>query len=527
MPVDKLTGWSSNEDVQTTDAPGTASLPSRTFHYNQWSMIRQNRREFLTSALGASAGLLACGDRPRLERPPNIVFIMADDLGYGELGSYGQRYIRTPNLDGMATDGMRFTDAYAGCTVCAPSRSVLMTGLHMGHAPVRANTGGVPLIEPDITVAETLKQYGYATGCFGKWGLGDIGTEGVPWNQGFDEFFGYLHQVHAHYYYPAFLYHNDEEVTLPGNEGGGRVTYAHDVIADKALDFIRRRKDQPFFCCVPFTIPHLELLAPEDSMAEYRGQFPEPVTYTDPRDHYAEQPKPRTARAAMITRMDRDVGRILQLLKELALEQDTIVFFTSDNGGSRPVGEDFFQINGGLRGYKRDFHEGGIRVPMIARWPGQVARGTVSDHPWAFWDVFPTLLDLAAIDIPPHTDGISVVQTLLGQGDQRAHEFLYWELPRYNSETGEFADEVPAQAVRWGEWKAVRPEPGGEVELFNLGLDPAETTNVAQANPDVMDTIEEYLRRARYQPRQQTQPEHQWWLGPEGPRTAGSGASGA
>ncbi len=477
-------------------------------------MTSHNRRQFLSTTLAGGAGLLLCcgRDEPAAPRPPNIIFILADDLGYGDLGCYGQKQIRTPNLDRMAAEGMRFTEAYAGCTVCAPSRSVLMTGLHMGHTSVRSNPGGVPLLPEDVTVAELLKEAGYAAGCFGKWGLGDIGTEGVPWKQGFDEFFGYLHQAHAHYYYPRFLYKNDQEYPLPGNEGDGRGTYSHDVIAEQALDFIRRHKDGPFFCYVPFTIPHLELLVPEDSMAEYRGQFPEPREYRDRRDHYARQPEPRTALAAMITRMDRDVGRILGLVQELGLDDDTVIFFSSDNGAASPLWkDDYFHSTGGLRGHKQNFYEGGIRVPLIVRWPGKIAPGTTSSHPCVFYDFLPTALELAGRPVPPHTDGISIVPTLLGRGEQKAHEFLYWELPRYDSKTGEFRKEIPRQAVRMGDWKAVRPEPDGALELYNLKTDPGETTNVAASNPEVMARIDEFLKRARYEPRPQTEPPHPWW----------------
>lgn len=470
-----------------------------------------DRRRFLAAA---AAGLAAsCRRQPG--RPPNIIFILADDLGIGDLGCYGQRLIRTPHLDRMAAEGMRFLNAYAGCTVCAPSRSVLMTGLHMGHTSVRSNPGGVPLEAADVTVAELLKPAGYRTGCFGKWGLGDIGTEGVPWEQGFDEFFGYLHQVHAHYQYPAFLYQNGERYPLQGNTGGRRTTYAHDVIAEQALHFIRRSKEQPFFCYVPFTLPHLELLVPEDSMAEYRGRFPEPKPYRDPNNHYAAQPEPRTALAAMITRLDRDVGRILALVQDLGIDEQTLVLFSSDNGAASPLWQDdFFQSTGGLRGHKQNLYEGGIRVPLIARWPGKVPPGAACAHPCGFWDFLPTACEIAGVRIPPHGDGISILPSLLGhEGLQRRHEFLYWELPRYDAATGRFYEEVPMQAVRMGPWKAVRPKPDAPLELYNLEQDPGESVNVAAGQPAVMARIEEFLKRARYEPRPQTQPAHDWWKG--------------
>lgn len=452
-------------------------------------------------------------------RRPNIVFILADDLGWGDLGCYGQRWIRTPHLDRMASEGMRFTDAYAGCTVCAPSRSVLMTGYHMGHTSVRANTGGIPLRPEDVTVAEILREAGYATGCFGKWGLGDIGTDGVPWKQGFDEFFGYLHQIHAHFYYPPFLWHNDRKVALPGNEGGGRTTYSHDVIAERALDFIRRHRDRPFFCYIPFTIPHLELLVPEDSLAEYRGKIPEEKPYRDPRGHYAEQDSPRAAYAAMVTRMDRDVGRILRLLAELGIEQDTVVFFASDNGGAQRLwGDEFFRSWGPFRGHKQNLYEGGIRVPMIVRWPGRVPAGRVSDFAWSFEDVLPTLAEIAGVRAPAGLDGVSVLPTLLG-GRQKPHEYLYWELPRYQRDKGTFADELPMQAVRMGRWKGVRPAPNASIEVYDLERDPGETTDLAARREELRRRLEDLMKQARTPPRPQYEPASEWTI--PMPRPAG------
>ncbi len=470
-------------------------------------MTDWNRREFL-----AQAGAALAAAPPR---KPNIVWIMCDDLGYAELGCYGQKHIRTPNVDRLAVEGMRFTDAYSGCTVCAPSRSVLMTGLHMGHTSVRSNPGGVPILASDVTVAQVLKKGGYAAGGFGKWGLGDIGTDGVPWKHGFDQFFGYLHQVHAHWYYTPHLYDNEKEYPLPGNQDGKRTTYSHDVIAAKALDFIRRHKDRPFFCYVPFTIPHVELLVPEDSLAEYRGKIPESKPYVDPRKHYADQEFPRAAYAGMITRMDRDVGRIMTLLKELGLDDNTIVFFTSDNGSAERLRkDDYFNGTGPFRGSKQNLYEGGIRVPMIARWPGMIRAGAVNHHPWMFCDFMPTAAELAGVAPPSGLDGISVVPTLLGRGKQPVHEYFYWELPRYDGKTGVFAKETPMQAVRRGDWKAVRPRPDAPVELYNLKDDIGETKNVAETNPRVMARIAQILKTARVEPRPQTQPPTKWTFGP-------------
>ncbi len=463
---------------------------------------------------GAAAASLAGGVDKRTQ--PNIVYIMADDLGYADVGCYGQRHIRTPNIDRLAAEGLRFTDAYAGCTVCAPSRSVLMTGYHMGHTSVRSNPGGVPLLTSDLTVAEVLKNAGYTNGVFGKWGLGDLGTQGVPTKQGFDEFCGFLSQVHAHLQYPEILYRNEEELRLPGNGKGVRKTYAHDTIANHALEFIRANKDRPFFCYIPFTLPHWELLVPEDSMAEYRGRFPEPPLFAEMRGHYAVQKEPHAAYAGMVTRLDRDVGRVLSLLRELHIDDNTIVFFTSDNGGALPIlGDDFFRSNGPFRGHKQNFYEGGIRVPMIVRWPGTVAAGKVSDHPWGFFDFLPTAAELAGVEAPKGIDGHSVAPALIGEKaagrKQPVHEFMYWELPRHNAKTGEFAKEVPMQAVRMGEWKAVRPKPNGPLELYNLKDDPGETRDLAAANRSVLGRIERYLQTARVEPSRQTQPETKWW----------------
>jgi arylsulfatase A-like enzyme len=465
-----------------------------------------NRRQFLAAT---AAGAFAAQGR----RPPNIVWIMADDLGYGDVGCYGQQYIRTPNIDRLAQEGTRFSDVYSGCTVCAPSRSVLMTGLHMGHTSVRSNSGGVPLLASDITVAEVLKRAGYATGGFGKWGLGDLGTKGVPTEHGFDEFFGYYHQVHAHYYYPRYLIDSGKHYPLAGNEGGKRTSYSHDVIAGRALDFIRRNRAKPFFCYVPFTIPHMELLVPEDSLAQYRGKIPEDKPYIDGSNHYARQSTPRAAYAGMISRMDRDVGRIMALLKELNLDNETIVFFTSDNGTAEPLWSDggFFRGTGPFRGHKENFYEGGIRVPMIARWPDRIPAGAVSGFPWMFCDFLPTAAELAGTPVSAGLDGFSVLPTLLGRS-QKPHEFLYWELPAYQAETGGFRRDVPLQAVRMGEWKAVRPRPAGPLELYNLKQDIGETTDVAARNPQVIARIEAYLKTARIEPRVQKEPKSEWNL---------------
>jgi arylsulfatase A-like enzyme len=470
------------------------------------------RRDFLTLTAAASVGLRAAPQRP------NIVFILADDLGYADLGCYGQRQIRTPNIDRLATQSMRFTDAYSGCTVCAPSRSVLMTGFHGGHTAIRSNGGATPILPEDVTVARILKNAGYATGGFGKWGLGDIGTAGVPWKHGFEEFFGYLSQVHAHYYYPHFLYDNDKEYPLTGNDNGRRGMYSHDVIGERAEAFIRKHKAGPFFCYMPFTLPHMELLVPEDSLDQYKGKFPETKPYVDRNKHFADQDYPRATYAGMVSRLDRSVGRVMALLKELSLEENTIVFFASDNGGAPALwGDDYFHSNGPLRGHKQDFYEGGIRVPMLARWPGKIAAGTVSHHPWSFCDVMPTLAEIAGTSAHTGIDGISVAPTLLGAKAagraQQRHEFMYWELPRYDARTGEPRNELPAAAVRMGDWKAVRPKPDARPELYNLNNDPGETHDLATESPEVMARIEQYLKTARTPPRRVSdeRPAIDWW----------------
>ncbi|MDZ7639931.1 MAG: arylsulfatase [Bryobacterales bacterium] len=468
------------------------------------SFLQQSTLAMATAALGAPA-------LGQAQRPPNIVLIMADDLGYGDLGCYGQKQIRTPNIDRLAAEGLRFTDAYAGCTVCAPSRSCLMTGYHMGHTSVRGNTGGQSLAEGDVTIPMVLKQAGYATGGYGKWGLGDLGTPGVPPKKGFDEFFGYLHQVHAHNFYPKVLVHNEELYPLPGNNGKTGSTYSQDVITEKALAFIERNRQQPFFCYFPSTMPHWELLVPEDSFAEYRGKFPE-KGFSRPGSRYADQPEMRAAYAAMVTRLDREVGRVVDLVKKLGQEDNTIFLFTSDNGGALGIlGEDFFGTSGGFRGHKQNLYEGGIRTPMIARWKGRVAAGKTSALPWSFCDMMPTLAEISGTAAPKKIDGISVAPTILGKSQPRKPEWLYWELPRWIGKEAKFADEIPMQAARHGDWKAVRPVPNAPVELYNLRNDRAESRNLAATEPKVLARMEAFLKSARTPPRSVNEPGKYYW----------------
>jgi arylsulfatase A-like enzyme len=446
-------------------------------------------RTLLPGLLAALAVPLLTGAahaRPLQDRKPNIIFILADDLGYGDLGCYGQKKIKTPNLDRLAAQGMRFTQFYAGSTVCAPSRCALMTAQHTGHCRVRGNAL-VPLRPQDTTVASLLKMLGYVTGLVGKWGLGEAGSTGVPTKQGFDSFFGYLNQYHAHNSYPDFLWRNEEKVPIKGNVvkdnvASAKAQFSHDLFTEEALGFIERNKEKPFFLYLAYTIPHAN---------NERGKLEGNGLEVPSDEPYGKESWPQTMKnyAAMITRMDRDIGRILDRLRELGLDGDTIIFFSSDNGPHREGGgnPDFFNSSGGLRGFKRSLHEGGVRVPFIVRWTGKIKAGTVSDHVGAFWDVLPTTMDLAGGKAPAGLDGVSFVPTLLGRGKQKQREFLYWEFHEGGSK----------QAARMGDWKAVRPKWGGPLELYNLKTDLAEKTNVAAQNPQVVERIETYLKSAR------------------------------
>ncbi|MCS6865979.1 MAG: arylsulfatase [Gemmataceae bacterium] len=420
-----------------------------------------------------------------LGAPPNILVIVADDLGYGDVGCYGQKKIRTPHLDQLAHEGMRFTQAYAGSTVCAPSRCALLTGLHTGHCRVRGN-GPYFLTADDVTIATVLKKAGYVTACFGKWGLGDPGTAGVPAKQGFDHFFGYLNHQHAHNYYPDHLWRQEEKVPLQNKQQGGvatqRVEYAPDRITAAALAFLDNNHTKPFFLYYTPTLPHANN---EKTRADGNGnEVPNDEPYT-----HEDWPQPEKNKAAMITRLDADVGKLLAKLQERGLEKKTVVLFTSDNGPHKEGGNtiEFFASNGPLRGFKRSLTEGGIRVPAIVRWPGVVKPGSTSDHVWAFWDVFPTLCDIAQVPTPQGLDGISFLPTLTGHGEQRQHQFLYWE----------FHEGGTKQAVRHGNWKAIRLAPHAPLELYDLATDLGEKNNIAHRHPDVIATIENYLKTAR------------------------------
>jgi arylsulfatase A len=432
---------------------------------------------------------------------PNIILIMADDLGYGHLGCYGQQFISTPNIDQMAKQGMRFTQMYSGCTVCAPSRTVLMTGLHTGHTYLRGNTGGISLREKDITIAKILKKAGYATGMFGKWGLGDHGTAGIPGKKGFDEFFGYLHQLHAHEYYPEYLWENDTKSPLPKNKDGQRGSYAPDLYIDRAIDFINRTKNKPFFCYIPTILPHVPLHEPAPTINLYRGKF----------DKYGAGAKDKEKLAAMITHLDEGVGKILKLLKDLHINQDTIIIFTSDNGAQTgySCNPEFFKATGPLRGAKEEMYEGSIRVPFVVRWPGRIRSDTVSDYVGYFPDIMPTFADLAGVAdlLPKDLDGLSILPILEGQpAKQKQHQFLYWESPDYDWPNNKYVDNGLKQAVRMGNWKAVRSMSNVPFELYDLSNDIGEHNNLAEKYPDVIAKIQAYIKQTRTEMLPQTEP---------------------
>jgi arylsulfatase A len=426
---------------------------------------------------------------------PNVVVIQADDLGYGDLSSYGQANFQTPALDRLAREGIRFTQYYAGSTVCAPSRTALMTGLHTGHASIRGN-GEIALPLADVTIAEVLRDAGYRTAVVGKWGLGIAGSTGQPDRQGFDYSFGFLDHRHAHRQYTDHLWRNGKRVAVDVDRD-----YVNDLFTREAMAFVDKRDRRPFFLYLNYTVPHAELRVPESSLAEFRGKFPERPYVNAKADArktganpdgaslgYRSQPEPHAAFAAMIVRMDRDIGRLVDHLRARGLERNTLVLFISDNGPHQEGGGDpvFFKSNGGLRGIKRDLYEGGIRVPMIARWTGTIPAGRVSDHPWAHWDILPTLAELTGARAPEGIDGVSMARALRGES-QPTHDFFYWE----------FHERGFQQAVRMGRWKAVRLATGKPLELYDLDTDPREEHDVASANPDVVARVESYLSTAR------------------------------
>lgn len=432
-------------------------------------------------------------------RPPNVVFVLADDLGYGDLGVYGQRLIKTPHIDRLAADGMRFTQFYAGSTVCAPSRAVLMTGRHMGHVSVRGNAGRQnPAIQTlrqgERTIAHVMKDAGYRTGLFGKWGLGEVGSSGHPNRMGFDEFFGYLNQSHAHNYYPSFLYRNSDRVPLENvpevedkERGDGwakkKIQYSHDLIMDEAMQWLEKQRGSPFFLYLSVTIPHANN---EATRGTGDGQeVPDYGIYAN-----EQWPNPDKGQAAMITRLDRDVGRLMAKLEEWGVARDTIVIFTSDNGPHQEGGNnpDLFDPNGPLRGMKRALYEGGIRVPFIVRWPARVAAGSVSSFVGYFGDMYATFSDIVGKPVPGKLDSISILPTLAGNPDaQKQHDYLYWE----------FYEQGSRQAVRMGDFKAIRePMFTGPVQIYDLSADIGETKDLAASRPDLVARAVKFMEEA-------------------------------
>lgn len=451
--------------------------------------------------------VFSCSDSPHNQNiQPNIVFILLDDIGYYELSSLGHEKLLTPGLDRMADEGMIFSHAYSGGNICAPSRSTLLTGQHLGQTTVRRNPGWVPLREDDFTIGDMLKEAGYATGGFGKWGIGDRGTTGVPENHGFDVFFGYYHQVHAHTYYPRYLIRNSEKVPLPGNTGAEYEgeTHSQYLIFEETMDFIRENKDGPFFCYAPWPSPHAHFTVPEDDLS---WQVFKDSTWVVRNER---QPKDAQYRAALIHMVDRMIGDLLDLLVELEIDDNTLVIVAGDNGtqgwgASEEHPHGFFAPNGGrFRDGKGSLYEGGLRVPSIAWWPGRIKSGQFSDHIWYFPDMMPTFAELAGIEAPAHTNGISIVPTLVGEKQigrkQESHEYLYWEY-------------AGGRAVRSGNMKLVKKplsgpgiqgQPYDSVEKMNqnpwelyvLSIDEGEQNNIADRHPEILEKLIQFAREA-------------------------------
>ena len=424
---------------------------------------------------------------------PNVIYILADDLGYGDLSCYGQTKFKTPNIDALAKRGMLFTQHYSGSTVCAPSRAVLMTGLHSGHAPVRGNLehqpeGQEPMPADTYTVAHYLKNAGYRTGLYGKWGLGYPGSDSDPVKMGFDSFYGYNCQRIAHCYYPAFLWDDDERELLWGNVATPKKDYAPKFIQAKALDFIRENKEHPFFLYYAAIQPHSDMIAPEKYMAKYRNKFL-PESQNDGKS-YIEQRECHAAFAAMVNVLDDYVGEIVAEVNKQGIADNTMIIFTSDNGPHHEGGHDpdYFDSYGPLRGYKRDLYEGGIRVPMIATWPGKIPADSKSEHISAFWDFLSTMADLVGKPLEKDFDGISMLPTLLRKGDQKEHKFLYWEFPAKGGRI----------AIRAGDWKAVQYNVSKEnprpIELYNLSDDPGEEVNLAGEHPEIVSELDRLMK---------------------------------
>ncbi|MDA8758436.1 arylsulfatase [Flavobacteriaceae bacterium] len=446
--------------------------------------------------------------KPKNSKPPNIIYILADDLGYGDIGVYGQTLFETPNLDRLAKGGMQFLQHYSGSTVCAPSRSALMTGQHTGHTFIRGNSergftleneGQYPLASEELTIAEALKEAGYRTAAFGKWGLGYPGSEGAPNSQGFDQFYGYNCQRVAHNYYPTHLWDNQLKEDLKGNDGNTAQTYAPELIHQKALSFLEENKDAPFFMFYPSVIPHAELVAPEEYMVKYRGKFLPEKKHVNAKKKdgysvsgYNSQVESHAAFAAMVNILDDQVGEIMDKVHELGIAENTLIIFTSDNGPHKEGGADpdYFDSNGPLKGYKRDLYEGGIRVPMMAYWPSKIQPGSTSNHPSAFWDFFPTAIEIAGVKKEfAGIDGISFLPTLVGK-EQKSHPYLYWE----------FLERGGRQAVLMNQWKGIRlnmaKNPDAHIELYRLTDDIGEENNLAQEYPQIVKKMDRLMKEA-------------------------------
>lgn len=414
---------------------------------------------------------------------PNLIFVLSDDIAQGDLGVYGQKLIQTPNLDQMCKDGTRYLSAYTGAPVCAPARSSFFTGLHMGHCPTRANRevkpeGQRPLPEGTVTIAKILKQAGYRTATMGKWGMGMFDTSGSPFKTGIDRFYGYNCQRHAHSYFPTYLWDNDKRVEIPENAGGKKEVYAQELIQQNVLKWIDENAGHPFFLFYAITLPH--------------GKFE-----IDDQGIYADKPWSETEKnyAAMVTRIDSDMGEIVDLLEKKGIADNTLIVFSGDNGSSfgpnTPLGKRFNQsMDGTLRGFKRGMYEGALRQASFAWWPGTVPSGRVTDEPWAFWDLLPTFTELGKAELPDgfEPDGHSLVEFLKG-GPAPKRDYFYWELHERSGGA--------IQAIRWDDWKAVRPKPGGQVELYDLKKDLAESNNLADKHPELVKKAVETMNAAR------------------------------
>ncbi len=445
------------------------------------------KRVLFVVAIGSVATIsCSCEAKSVENKSPNVIFILADDLGYGDLGCYGQTKFETPNIDAMSEQGMQFTQSYAGCSVSAPSRCVLMTGKHTGNSYIRGNKNvecddgrgyDMALAADEVTMAEMFKERGYSTACCGKWGLGGPNTEGAPNLQGFDYFYGYLGQMFAHFYYPEFLHENNTLVELNGKE------YSHDLIEQKALDYIKENKDNPFFLYLSFTLPHAELRLPDEYMTKYLDKFDE-TPYDSHGKGYNSQEQPHAAFASMVERLDLSVGRVNELLEELGIDDNTLVIFTSDNGAHCEGGADpdFFNSTAGLRGIKRSLHEGGIRVPMVATWKDKIPVGVKNDAPIAFWDMMPTFAEIIGAETPENIDGISMLPSLMGD-EAPKHDYLYWE----------FHEQGGRQAVRKGDWKLIKqkvttPE-DSYYELYNIAQDPSEKDDLIEVETKIAEEL--------------------------------------